>query len=71
MVGVDAHRSHATVGLHQAEALVLAQGLRVHPQQPGGHADQIQFVFGRHTIHRSLLHNPTHKPGLPRSEYGP
>ena len=47
---VDAHAADRPRRPHQPEPLVLAQRLRVHVEQPRGHADKVEIVFDRHTF---------------------
>src|ERR671919_3025705 len=39
--GIQPQHSHGAVGVYQAKTLVLPQGLGVHIQDTGGHADDI------------------------------
>ena len=47
---IDAHAADRARRSHQAEALVLPQRLRVHVEQPRGHADKVEIVFDRHAF---------------------
>jgi hypothetical protein len=45
---VDPHAPDRARRPDQPEPLVLAQGLRMHVEQPRRHADKVQVVFDRH-----------------------
>ncbi len=45
VVRVHANASDGPRRTHQPEPLVLAEGLRVHIQQPGSHADKVKIRF--------------------------
>ena len=50
LLRIDAHAADRARRSHQAEALVFPERLRVHVEQPRGHADKVEIVFDRHAF---------------------
>ena len=66
---IHAHAANRPRRLHEAQALVLSERLRVHPQHPGRHADEKEILIDRH---RSVEHRADRGGSaatLQRSEY--